>query len=377
MLTRFRAVLVTLGLVLAGIIGAVAPVRADSTLCAGNSFSVCIDAGYTAHGYENHYNTSYWNALAGHNCTNFVGYMLTKNGDAGHGVSMGNGGEWDNTIKAHPEWDYSMNGTPAVGSIAQWDPYAGYTGAAGHVAYVERVTASTITVSEDNYSSGPFRWRVISVGSPDWPSRFLHIKDMGTSVAGNPAVYLVSPNDKRLYVNYQSTANGPWSGWRSLGGVWSSASSIAEGRNADGRRQAFLVGGNGELYTSYQTSSGWSGWQSLGGAWSAAGSIAVGNNADGRQQVFLTGQDGKLYSAHQQTSNGSAWSGWYPIGGVWSPGGSIGLTTNMSGEMQVYLVSPSNLALYVNHQTSANSGWAGWQTLNGAWAAQSQIGVWR
>lgn len=77
---------------------------ADTWLCNSqnsSSFSACIEAGYTAHGYDSHNNTSYWRAAVlsgGHNCTNYVGYMLNYNGDPGHNVLMGNAGEWDNTI---------------------------------------------------------------------------------------------------------------------------------------------------------------------------------------------------------------------------------------------------------------------------------------
>ncbi len=113
--------------------------------------------------------------------------MLTQNGDSGHGVAMGNATLWDNTIAAHISWGYTINGTPAVGSIAQWEgDDANPNSSPGHVAYVEAVSGNTITVSEDNVILGgvpSYRWRTITT-TGDWPTRFLHIKDVsGTSTA--------------------------------------------------------------------------------------------------------------------------------------------------------------------------------------------------
>lgn len=157
-----------------------------TTLCSGGSFSTCINAGFSAHGYENHYTSSYWAAASGHNCTNYVGFMLTQNGDSGHGA-MGNAKDWDNTIAAHPEWGYTLNQVPTVGSIAQWEANVGPALSEGHVAYVEGVAqtggVTTITISEDNYPSGPFSWKKITSDSSHWPTRFLHIKDAQVSAS--------------------------------------------------------------------------------------------------------------------------------------------------------------------------------------------------
>lgn len=199
---RLTVVLVAVALIF-GSVAVATPAYADSSLCVGTSFSTCINAGHTAHGYEAHYldnvsgsGVGYWKSYNGHNCTNYVGYMLTQNGDSGHSIAMGNATRWDNTIAANPSWGYVVNTTPAAGSIAQWegndsDPNS----SPGHVAYVESVNANgSIIVSEDNvYPSGDlsgpasYRWRTITTGG-DWPTRFLHIKDLvSTSSTGRLA----------------------------------------------------------------------------------------------------------------------------------------------------------------------------------------------
>ena len=57
--------------------------------------------------------------------------------------------------------------------------------------------------------------------------------------------------------------------------------------SADGRQELFLLGGDGQLYTSSQTQAngGFSGWSPLGGSWQAGDAIGVGRNADGRLQA--------------------------------------------------------------------------------------------
>jgi hypothetical protein len=55
---------------------------ADTVLCSGASYGVCINAGYTNHGYHAHSGASYEGADTGHNCTNYVAYVETLKGVA-------------------------------------------------------------------------------------------------------------------------------------------------------------------------------------------------------------------------------------------------------------------------------------------------------
>jgi hypothetical protein len=91
---------------------------------------------------------------------------------------------------------------------------------------------------------------------------------------------------------------------------------IAEGSNADGRIEVFLIGQNGQFYTDTQQAingSTWSGWQSFGGDWPVGDSIAEGANADGRMEVFLIGRNGQLYTDTQQVPN-HGWGTWQSLG---------------------------------------------------------------
>ena len=144
---------------------------ADNILCV--DFADCMGNGYTTHGYDKKYTSSYWRAIAGHNCTNYVGYMLTQNGDSGLNVRMGDGADWDDSTNSLDLGD--INDTPSIGSIAQWN-------SGNHVAYVESAGSNWIIVSEDNYANGPFQWRLITQ-SGDWPDNFLHIQDVMPTTA--------------------------------------------------------------------------------------------------------------------------------------------------------------------------------------------------
>ena len=90
----------------------------------------------------------------------------------------------------------------------------------------------------------------------------------------------------------------------------------AVGRNADGRLEVFVIGGNGALYRQWQTTPGgaWSNWDHRGGDQLVGSNLAVAKNRNGELEVFVIGGDGALY--HQwQTNIGGPWTTWNKRGG--------------------------------------------------------------
>ena len=161
----------------------------DTTLCSSsypNDRSACTSIGYTDHGYSDHTGTSYWSAYTGtdgHNCTNYVAFMeSTINGASAPNYLLGNGSEWDNNASAH---GIPVNTSPGLGSVAQWEASTAQSHyhPSGHVAYVEWIarnadgSVQSITVSEDNWSTGPYAWETISPGEANYPQHFIHFKD--------------------------------------------------------------------------------------------------------------------------------------------------------------------------------------------------------
>ncbi|MGO9342830.1 MAG: hypothetical protein ACLP6E_09970, partial [Acidimicrobiales bacterium] len=94
---------------------------------------------------------------------------------------------------------------------------------------------------------------------------------------------------------------------------------IAVASNQDGRLQAFVVGSNGQSYSTWQSSANgtWTTWADLGGTSSlpAGAPIAVASNQDGRLQAFVVGSNGQSYSTWQTSANG-AWRTWADLGGT-------------------------------------------------------------
>lgn len=106
---------------------------------------------------------------AGHNCTNYVAFIMTKLGvpqPAGLKNGNGNASNWG---PAFGSAGYTLSTTPRPGDIAWWRG----NGQHGHVAYVERVDSSGIAISQDAWG-GNFDWsRLSTYGAP---TSYIHIK---------------------------------------------------------------------------------------------------------------------------------------------------------------------------------------------------------
>jgi surface antigen len=161
--------LILLGVGAAFVTGTSLPAYADVDLCTG--YSNCVNTGYTDHGYEAKSGTSYWGMFVGHNCTNYVAYILQMvNGVPTPSPGLGGASAWDGNAAAN---GLAVDDTPALGAVAQWEDSTAHQG--GHVAYVEAVNSNgSITVSQDSYPNGPFTWSGISAGSSNWPDHFIH-----------------------------------------------------------------------------------------------------------------------------------------------------------------------------------------------------------
>lgn len=179
-------------------LGSAAPAQAKVTTdCSGYGFK-CDDTGYGKAAYQ-----SYWTMAPGHNCTNYVAYRLIQDGMPKKITWLHNGGDWAREAKQH---GVPVNKVPAVGSVAQWNHGAGGMSSSGHVAYVIAVTPNSITIAEDNYSSGPMAVRTITTNDPGYPSNFIHFtaENMGAKGKANPTAMPVPANDWHVFVaDYQ------------------------------------------------------------------------------------------------------------------------------------------------------------------------------
>lgn len=136
-------------------------------------------------------------------------------------------------------------------------------------------------------------------------------------------------SDGNLYYAWQNGSNGSYSAWIDLGGPIAGRPSV--GKSPDGRMDVFCRMPDGSIAHRWEnTTSGWQAWASLGGSVSADPVVAL--NWEGREEVFVRGTDNLLY--HKWQLNDGSWSGWASLGGpiVGDPG--IGRTYD--GRIEVY-----------------------------------------
>lgn len=320
------------------------PATADATLCSGG-FSTCTAAGYTDHGYGAHHGTSYWGAFPGHNCTNYVAYVLqTVNHAAPPGYQLGNAADWDDTAQAH---HVTVNATPTNGSVAQWN--AGPGRPQGHVAYVEVVNPDgSLTISQDSYPAGPFSWQTISPGSSNWPHNFIHFADLHPSsplpASRHQMTGDVNGDGKADAVVFYPGPGlaGNWYVAPSTGSAFAGASLWIAGTGAGSDRQ-FLSDVNGDGKSDavmYWSGTGnylvaLSGGSSfLGGTWWSLGQIGGSTNqlmgdvnGDGRADaVVYSAGNGTWYAS---LSDGASFTGF----GQWATGHGAGSSNQLLADV--------------------------------------------
>jgi hypothetical protein len=183
---------------------AASPASAQYTVLCENSGIGCISfSGYTGQsvwGYPVDQN--------GNNCTNYAAFRLSQNGMSDPG-NLGNAGSWATNAQAK---GFTVNQTPTVGSIAQWNYGSEYAEEDGHVAYVEEVGSGYIVETESNYK-GPSRRVRITSGDRYWPNNFIHFKDVGgvSSGSGPPRIPLGDWNgDGKTDFTAYYPATGEW-----------------------------------------------------------------------------------------------------------------------------------------------------------------------
>ncbi len=192
---RNTAGLIAVGLVgLGATLGTATPAQAKvTTLCSSSSFE-CDETGYGKVAQK-----SYWTMAPGHNCTNYMAYRLIQDGMPKKITWLNNAGDWARQAK---QKGFLVDMNPTVGSIAQWNNGAGGMSSSGHVAYVIAVSPNSITVAEDNYSSGPLAIRTITTNDPGYPSNIIHFTPGSMSApTATTAVPATSASDWLVFVS--------------------------------------------------------------------------------------------------------------------------------------------------------------------------------
>jgi surface antigen len=141
-------------------------------------------------------------------CTSFVAWRLNSENNVAftdyfRGAHWGNASNWKNAAKS---LSIPVDNNPTRGAVAWWA--AGSAGSSrGHVAWVQVVGDSSITIEEYNYlHEGFYDTRTISTSSSLWPSGFIHIKDTVVRNTASPTITGTAQVGAKL-----TTSHGSWS----------------------------------------------------------------------------------------------------------------------------------------------------------------------
>lgn len=249
--------------------------------------------------------TTHFVVLVGYNGTNY-----TMN-DPAYGDQTSFNNRWGDPTTAIKAWRYyHVNWTATNDPNYTYWPYKSNSTAICGKGQMEEVFAR-------GYDGGLYHiWQTSANGSwSDWAS-------MGMSTACDPVVVcnLAGGNevfivglDGNVWHRGQSGPNGTWGSWASLGGPVASGSKPCVGRQSTGRLECFARFPDGSIRHCWQDSTGaWNGWASLGG--NVAGNPVVMINADKRQELYVRGNDNALWHCWQTAVDG-AWSGWSSLAG--------------------------------------------------------------
>lgn len=179
---------------------------------------------------------------------------------------------------------------------------------------------------------------------------------IGKNADGRLQAFVIGGIDK-VYTKWQTKLGGPWSDWLKLGG---SMDKIIVEREDDGRLVIFAIGKDKSVYMKGQfgpnSYSGWSNWISMGG--NGIKNITVGKNADGTLELFVIGGDNAVYHKWELEPNGFWSNGWSKMSG-WTWADRLTIGTHADGRLQLF-VRGGDKAVYTRWQTVPGGLWNDW-----------------
>jgi hypothetical protein len=194
---------------------------------------------------------------------------------------------------------------------------------------------------------------------------------------GRLEVFVPANNDvgdeRAVWHRWQTTPNGRWSTWDSLGAPPDDFSGpLAVGANADGRLELFapaaFSGGNQEIWQRWQRTPGdddWWKWFSpdTAGSGELLTSVpVVARNADGRLELFVVRADGAVWQRWQTAPNGN-WSSWKSMGSRAGGFADLGVGRNADGRLELFATLQNGTDLWHIWQTAPNGNWSPWTSM--------------
>jgi hypothetical protein len=252
-------------------------------------------------------------AIGTDNSVSYLNEVSPGNWSGAQWHPIGGPGTWGNAI--------------AVGSDS-WGQQEVFVAGGDHAVYYARETSS---------SSASYTGFTSLGGSAQWETGSKKTLAVNHEADGRLTLFAIGTDNTPRYLDQVSPAFGPnyWStssSWQSMTGA---AQDIAVGRMANGALEVFVVGMNGHLYSQWQTSANgyWTGWQYFGQG--VVSQIAVGYTTSGKLEVFGIGLDNAVYSIVPTNSSADLNLGWTGLGGYAS---SLSLGYNQDGSFTLFTV---------------------------------------
>ena len=142
------------------------------------------------------------------NCTSWVAWRLSTNNGYAMPRAIGDASAWGGYFSSH---GVAVNSTPAVGAIA-WES------GGDHVAYVEAINGSNVTISEYNEhyypgntteGDGLYETRTVSSGAFE----YIHVKDLGGGGGGGGGGGAPPPPYNTNLLSNASFEDGNFTSW--------------------------------------------------------------------------------------------------------------------------------------------------------------------
>jgi surface antigen len=321
---------------------------------------------------------TYWNQYSGHNCTNYVAWR-----QIGNGIPVFQpGGDAEAWARGGAAAGIRVDDEPSVGAVAHWGAGEGGHGSAGHVAYVEEVTDTEITVSEDSYSEGPFRWRTIPRGDAAAPPRYIHFEDRAQprfesfatvgdfSGDGNPDLAAISTaGDLHLYAGdgvggFPGVGAAIAASWGAFAGVRGPGD-----LSGDGLADLIAVSSTGvvTLFPGDGAGGFGGGGVPLATGWGAATIITPGDfTGDGRADVLTLDPGGRLVLHTGNGASGFEGPG-VLLGESWDTFTAVLGAGDLSGDGRADLIAVSPTGIVTLYPGNGAGGFlgAGWPVATG------------
>jgi len=194
----------------------------------------------------------------------------------------------------------------------------------------------------------------------------------------------VRGTDGALWRNAETTPDGPWAGWQSLGGTLTGGPLVGINYLTNGSFfEMYARGTDSTLWQAAETAPGvWSAWQSLGGVITSMPATAWDYFSGAPSViVFARWSDGSVeyirQSARTWTGTPGSWaqSLWQSLGGTIVGSPAVAVTQTPAGPMglEVFARGTDN-ALWHNAQSAFGSDtWSGWTSLGGTLAGDPVV----